>query len=320
VEAPTVNPKCLLCDSPKTGHFLDSRDHVTGETFGLQKCDDCGFVFTWPQPADLSRYYGPFYRQYSSGSAGILQKLQQRRTRAWTRALGKPGRCLEIGCGNGWILAALRDQGWRGVGAERTADSARFARHQLGLPMFVGPLDAVRHGADFDLIVLHQVLEHLPDPMATLRHCARLLRPGGTLIVAVPNLASWQFRFAREHWLHLDVPRHLGHFTPACLRSALATVNLEVVHENYVSWEYDPFGWVESVLNKMGFPMNSLLRILQHDPSLRKRPVTMGCALTVAGLLAIPTALMATASWIFHRGAIMELRARKCPAGSAVSE
>ncbi len=304
-----MNPKCLICDSMKTSHFLDSLDHVTGEMFGLQKCADCGFVFTWPQPADLSRYYGPFYRQYSSGSAGILQKLQQRRTRAWTRALGKPGRCLEIGCGNGWILAALRDQGWRVVGAERTAESARFAHHQLGLPMFVGPLEAVRNEAGFDLIVLHQVLEHLPDPMTTLCHCARLLRPGGALIVAVPNLASWQFAFARQHWMHLDLPRHLGHFTPASLRAAFERAGLQPVWFRFVSLEYDPFGWIEAVLNKLGFPMNTLLRVVQNDPRIRKTSPAVLAALVIAALLALPAGILAALSWLSGRGAIMEARA-----------
>lgn len=304
-----MSARCLLCESENTGHLLDSLDHVTGETFGLQQCADCGFVFTWPPPADLNRYYGPFYRQYSAGSAGILQKIQQRRTRSWTRALGRPGRCLEIGCGNGWVLAALREQGWRVVGIERTAASARFARHQLGLPILVGSLDAIRNEAAFDLVVLHQVLEHLPDPMTTLRHCARLLRPGGTLIVAVPNLGSWQFAFARHHWLHLDLPRHLNHFTPATLQTAFARAGLEMTRTRYVSWEYDPFGWIEAVLNKLGFPMNTLLRVIQNDARIRKGSPQVLLALLIAAILAPLALLLAVISWPANRGAIMEAHA-----------
>lgn len=301
-----MKPNCLLCQSENTAHWLDSLDHVTGQTFGLHKCADCGFVFTWPQPADLDPYYAPFYRQYSAGPAGILRKLQQHRTRAWTRPFAKPGRCLEVGCGNGWALAAMRDQGWQVVGIERTTESARPAAQQLRLPMLVGPLDAIRSDAAFDLIVLRQVLEHMPDPLSTLCHCARLLRPGGRLIVAVPNLASWQFAFAGGDWIHLDLPRHLAHFTPATLRAALERAGLQLSRLYFVSWEYDPFGWVEAVLNKLGFPMNTLLRLIQHDPHLPLRPSRRISAVLLGGLLLPPAIVLALTSWLAKRGACME--------------
>lgn len=311
VDSTPVTVACPICSSPATRSWGASIDHVTGERFILQQCEACGLVFTWPRPDSLDRYYPMFYRQYGRSSAGLLQRLQQRRARRWAPAMGATGRCLDIGCGDGWILAAMRDCGWRVVGLERTVDSARGARHRQRLPVVVGELDAFRDEAAFDLIILHQALEHLPDPRGVLRHCHRLLRPGGHLVVAVPNLDSWQARWAGGHWLHLDVPRHLNHFTPASLRRVLEGAGLKWERARYVSWEYDPFGWVEGVLNRLGFPPNTLLRLVQGDPRLRVASPVGVAALLLAAALAVPAVVVSVLSWLCAHGAIMEVHASR---------
>ncbi len=307
---------CLLCQSSDTVHFLDARDHVSGRMFELRRCRKCGFVFTWPQPPDLNEYYPAYYRQYHPLILRLFQFLQQTRTGGWTRQLGKPGRALEVGCGEGWMLATLRRRGWRVAGLERTAASGRFAATHLGLPIVVGGLESLRPGARFDLIILHQVLEHLSQPMQTLQACSRLLTPGGRIIIEVPNLASWQFHFAGPHWVHLDVPRHLGHFTPDTIRFALEQAGLQVECFGFVSVEYDPFGWVQAVLNQMGFPQNLLLRWLAgawRGDRARKEPAVWspkGLAIgLVALVLAVPSFLLSVISWLARAGAIMEVRA-----------
>jgi len=301
-----MSAACPLCRGTDTVRWRAVPDHVSEERFELRRCPACDFAFTWPPPADLQRYYPAFYRRYGRGSAGLLQRVQQGRARRWARAFDRPGRCLEIGSGEGWMLAAIRDLGWRVVGLERTATSAAFARHVQGLSMLVGSLEAIRPDARFELIVLHHVLEHLPDPAGTLLACRRLLAPGGRIVVAVPNFASWQRAFAGPYWLHLDVPRHLGHFTPRSLRYAFSLAGLHLERLSFVSWEYDAFGWIESVLNRLGFPLNTLLRVLQHDPRLPATSATSISALALAMLLLLPALALALASWVARRGAAME--------------
>ena len=300
---------CLICESVDTSHFLDARDHTTGQVFALHHCAGCGFVFTWPQPANLNEYYPAYYRQYHPLFLRFLKLMQEAKTLGSIRKLGPPGRALEIGCGEGWVLAALKNRGWRVAGLERTAASARFAAQELGVPMVVGGLEALRHTAQFDLIILHQVLEHLPQPMQTLKACGQLLRPGGRMIIEVPNLGSWQFQYARQHWVHLDVPRHLGHFTPDSMRRALARAGLEVQRYSFVSLEYDPFGWVQAVLNQLGFPQNLLLRWLAggwRDSLFTVKGLVMAL---IAAVLAPPSFLLSAISWFAKAGAIMEVRA-----------
>lgn len=299
---------CLICQSALTTHFLDARDYASGEMFTLQRCDDCGFVFTWPQPDDLNKYYPAYYRRYGSLLFTFFRFLYGRRTASWARAYGHAGRALEVGCGNGWMLDSLRQRGWQVIGTERTPASAQFARTQLKLTVVVGGLNALREG-EFDLIILQQVLEHLPDPVGTLSHCAKLLKPSGHLVVGVPNMASWQFRFSRQHWQHLDVPRHLGHFTPHSIRKALEHVGLHVERIDFVSPEHDPYGWLQSALNKFGFPQNLLLRWLSGEGrgDLFKPTGLLMVLITV--FLAPLAVLLALLSWIASKGALMEVRA-----------
>lgn len=300
-------PRCLVCESEDTEPFLVARDHASGDRFSLRRCVNCGLVLTFPPPADPSRYYHASYRQYGPTVSALFKLMHRLRVAWWTRRLGAPGRALEIGCGTGWMLDALRRRGWQVVGTERTAASARFATEQLRLPVVVGELDALRAGPAFDLIVLHHVLEHLPDPMTALRDCARLLKPGGTLVIQVPNLDSWQFRFARAMWFHLDVPRHLTHFTPDSLRAALDRAGLGVSDISYVSLDQDVFGWLASILNWLGFPQNALLHWMTGGGEPRVFSPT-GIAMVVVAAALLPVCvLLAVLSWPLRAGAVMEL-------------
>ena len=313
----TNTSRCLICESETPVHFLDAVDHVTGQTFELRRCPECGFVFTWPQPPNLNDYYPPYYRRYNPLILQFFKTLQQLKARRWTRTFGNTGRALEIGCGEAWMLAALKGRGWRVLGIERTPGSAQFAAHTLGVPMIVGGLNALHPAARFDLIVLHHVLEHLPQPLQTLRDCARHLTPQGRLVLEVPNLGSWQFRYARQQWVHVDVPRHLGHFTREALQQALARAGLEAQDYRCVSLEYDPYGWLQAVLNQLGFPQNLLLQWLagnQRQLVFTPRGVLM---LLVSVVLALPSLALSVVSWIAGQGAIMEVQARPAAGVSA---
>jgi len=298
---------CPICAHTDAVSFLRGRDHASGEWFELQRCPHCELVFIGSPPTNLADYYHTSYRQYRPWTHRIFRFLYGRHARSWSRQLSHKGRALEIGCGEGWMLAALRSEGWSVVGVERSVASGRFAATENRLPLLVGGLEAFKPVPTFDLIFMHHVLEHLPDPLTTLRHSAALLRPGGSLLVVVPNLASWQFRFARAGWFHLDVPRHLTHFTPAALRHALNRVGLRIENIRFVSIDQDPFGWLVSILNRLGFPQTRWLHWLAgHE---------RGLTLANLGMLVLSLPLLmlgfflAALSWLAGAGACMEVRA-----------
>lgn len=303
---------CRICGSADTATFLTGvRDYITGETFELRRCVACRIVFTWPQPISLNRFYPVLYRQYGELTQGILKFLYNRRVHAWVRELGPSGLALDVGCGAGWMLGALRRQGWRVVGVERSVTSAAVAAAASGASVFVGDLGGLRPEPRFDLIILFQVLEHLPDPLGTLQQVTKLLKSGGIMVLAVPNLEGWQARVAGRSWFHLDVPRHLYHFSRRSLFRILSQVGLVVRYARFCSFEHDPYGWVQSLLNQLGYPQNLLTKMLM---GVDRRAVLTPVGLTMAvvgGLLVVPSFLLAIASWAAGAGALVEVVSTK---------
>jgi SAM-dependent methyltransferase len=306
---PTLMTHCPICNAAVTDQYLRAHDHASHDLFELDECGACGLVFVANPPEDLGRYYRAPYRNYRPWVQKIFNLMYRRHARKWSRDIRTRGRALEIGCGDGWMLAALRDEGWQVAGIERTTESASFAVRRQHLPVMVGGLDALKPVPSFDLIFMHHVLEHLPNPMDTLRKCARLLKTDGVLIVAVPNLASWQSRLTGRHWFHLDAPRHLVNFTPATLAQAMQSAGLRVQKLRFVSLDQDPFGWMVSLLNCLGFPQTRWLHWLAgHNVELTFRNVLM---LLLSPPLLFLGFVLAPLSWIFRAGACMEMRAQR---------
>ena len=299
---------CAICGS----HGLQpdrATDYITDTPFTVRRCTKCGFGRTEPLPPSMDAFYPAGYRQYSGLTLAMLRLLYAWRVKGWSRRLGRPGRALEIGCGDGWMLAALRDRGWSVLGNERSLAGARSAAAINHVSTFVGSVDALRPATRFDLVILFQVLEHLAEPLSTLRHGAALLEPGGTMVVAVPNFASWQSRAFGPSWFHLDVPRHVSHFSPTALRLAVEQMGLRVVRTGFASPEHDPYGWVQSALNRLGFEQNLLTKWLMGI--VKPAPTTLAVMVAISALLFVPSLLLAAWSWLAGSGAVMEMWAVK---------
>ena len=280
-----------------------ARDYVTGDAFSVVRCSSCDVAWTHPRPEDMDRYYPPRYRRYVPVVTATLSLLYLWRVSNWSRACGKPGKALEIGCGDGVMLNALRARGWQVCGTERTAEMAAIARERYGIQVYVPPDGPVAGRDAFDLVILFQVLEHLPDPVATLHEARGFLTPHGRIVVGVPNLSSWQSRFGRDGWLHLDVPRHLVHFNPASLAATANRAGLRVERIRFVSPEHDPYGWIQTLLNRWCSNRNRLTLLLMGMAPWRFQDLSTLCAVAFLGPLAC---LLAVVSWACGAGAIME--------------
>jgi len=308
----TEHVACELCRSAESVQLITgARDYITGEVFALRHCRRCAFAQTEPRPISLAPYYPVRYRRYHRLTAALLQQFYRWRAWRWVSRLGRSGAALEIGCGDGWMLQALREQGWQVVGTERSVESALVPAQGRRVPVFVGELDALRPAARFDAIILFHVLEHMPDPVAVLRNCAALLKPGGMIIVAVPNWRSWQARCFGTAWFHLDVPRHLNHFSRRALSLAAEQAGLQIARTSYVSLEHDPYGWVQSSLNRCGFSQNLLTKRLMGMPAEGQSAAGLVVMVALGALLMIPAGVLALASWCVGTGAVMEVWATK---------
>ncbi len=212
----------------------------------------------------------------------------------------------------------LRERGWQVEGVELSEAAAHHARDLLGLSVFVGDFLAVPLApGTFDVVQLWHVLEHCADPVAALRQAHALLRPGGLLVLAVPNFESLQARLAGRHWFHLDIPRHTVHFRAGALLALLAREEFAIDTVAHFSLEQNPYGWIQSLQNLAGFRANLLYELLKRDGARsvrspwRDHPVQSAAV----GLLAVPLGLVAGALTLLEtalqRGGTFEVYARR---------
>ena len=299
---------CAICGAHAEPRLRTRvRDYVTGDDFRLVQCPRCGFAMTDPVPPSLDRYYPPRYRRFNVLATAVLRRLYLRRVAGWRPRLPAHGRALEIGSGTGWMLGALRERGWHAVGSERTVDAAAAARDVARAPVFVGELDAIRAAPVLDLVLMFHVLEHLAEPVSALRAAASWLRPGGVLVLGLPNIASWQARAAGAGWMHLDVPRHLCHFSPDAIERALTASGLRLTHVDFRSLEHDPLGWVQAALDRLGFEQGILLKLLMGTGKRSSGPAATLAVIVLLPVLSAIGLALALVSWRARAGAVMEV-------------
>lgn len=236
--APGSCPVCAAALGPVTLRGQDRLLALPG-AFGVRECTRCGLGVTDPRlPGEaLARHYPSSYEPYrehgSSATADLIARMRDvhMALRLLRPALAQliaqpPGRLLDVGCGRGELAGAFVRRGWTAAGVDPSPDAVRVAR-SLGIDAREGTLDDVAwEPGSFDAVVLHHSLEHVPDPVTTLRRAGELLRPGGRLFVAVPYWGSWQRRRFGSRWFHLDLPRHLQHFDEVSLADAIRAAGL----------------------------------------------------------------------------------------------
>jgi SAM-dependent methyltransferase len=139
------------------------------------------------------------------------------------------GTLVDIGCGAGGYLAVMKDLGWTVLGIDPSPQAARIARERYGIPVRVGTLETTGL-ADRSIAVITMVhaIEHVPDPLAVLRQCHRVLQDGGRLVLTTPNVAGLMSRLFKEHWMALEPPRHLWLFDPGTLTACVERAGFRV--------------------------------------------------------------------------------------------
>lgn len=236
---------CCVCGSSDARPWRTAGDNLLGgaAVWRAVRCARCETVRLDPRPpADqMAAFYPPDLYARSEPNAGetdeIGCRLDQYNDGLAARALlpgdgGAAGKnVLDVGCGDGRFLAALRARGATSVtGLETDPVAANLARRRTGGPVLEAPLeDADLPDASFDLVSLLHVLEHVPDPRATLLAARRVLRPSsGALFLALPNAASLEAAVFGRAWYHLDLPRHLWGWGPRTLTRLLEETGFEV--------------------------------------------------------------------------------------------
>lgn len=215
---------CLICGGSR---FSPYRSGAYG--LDVSQCEGCGLVFTAAKvdAEALAARYGEDYYSFWLSPA-----QRKRRERLWARRTGRlekicgRGRLLDVGCGEGLFLHTARKRGYEVSGLEFSPYAARYASENYGLEVRALRFEDCDFAPDsFDIITFWHVLEHLADPLAALRKAKELLRPGGYLVAAVPNiddaLGQAFYRAVRGEYFKVYSPDskepHLFHFSQETL-------------------------------------------------------------------------------------------------------
>lgn len=302
---------CDLCGEGHSFTVTATRDHEHGVdgVFNVVRCEGCGLHYLNPRPTPdaIGQCYPGDYYAYSGGShvtfgpdlKGRLKKLIRRhrllsglagmigplRHLATDSAIAddipgwvRPGNVLDVGCGSGAFLDAMRESGWTTFGIEPGETAAGLARkkgHQIVCQSVTDPLDAALAGRLFDIVLMSHSLEHVHSPTQALANLRSLLKPEiGHLIIEVPNLESLLTYWFGELGLAFDTPRHLYMFSPQTLSKLLVKTGFEVRAIRHIarpmqfvrclrllSKVHTPQSWTEAAESSLA--SNELLSALQ---------------------------------------------------------
>ena len=229
----------------------------------------CGLIWLDPMPLleDIGKAYARYYTHAPrhAGSMSFLKRFIQRTERRWlSHRYGYPddpadvsgpffkksyyffpfffeptkvrflpcvpnGRLLDVGCGSGGWLVDMKNLGWKVEGVDFDPKAVEAAG-AMGIKITIGNVEDQGYpAASFDAITLSHVIEHVPDPIGTILECARLLKPGGRLILYTPNASSWCHYYFKGDWRGLEPPRHLHIFSFTSMRKLFDRAEFEQV-------------------------------------------------------------------------------------------
>lgn len=251
----SARPQCYLCGTQGKELYGGLSDRLFGASgvWNLKQCPNaaCGLIWLDPMPMeeDIALAYRRYYTHQSEGAkknmdiaalvgrillgvlvraTGLIKEQQAIRT----RYLGAqaPGKLLDIGCGAGDYLALMRKLGWTVEGVDIDPAACSHARQTHGLTVHEGTVESNCYPENsFDAAVMNHVIEHVFDPVALLKECHRIIKPGGHVVVITPNTKSWGHRKFQESWRDLDPPRHIHLFSPKTMKKCAGMAGFEKV-------------------------------------------------------------------------------------------
>ncbi len=234
--------RCNLCGLNVPQPVLAGRDRLHGlpGRYNLVRCENCGLIYLNPRPGpdSIAAYYPEDYLAFYTAiedEPSWFRRLDRqyavhKRCSQVIRRAGPAGRLLDVGCATGIFLNGMRQRGWHVEGLEPSPHAAAYARQRFGLEVREQSLEESGFPDEqFDVLTLWDVLEHVPDPAIAIAEAARILRPGGWLVLSLPNPASWERRWFGPYWAGWDVPRHFHIFSQEVLERYLAPAGFSQV-------------------------------------------------------------------------------------------
>ena len=235
-------------DISKHKQYISVKDNsVSKENFELYRDESLDLLITYPQPKEeeLGKYYeSDDYISHTDGKRSMFEKAYhfvkgialKNKLQLINDLQKEKGKLLDIGAGTGEFLMVAKENGWQTTGIE-PSDKARNIALKKGVFLADSLADLEDHS--FDVITMWHVLEHVPNLENQIKELKRLLKPTGTILIAVPNFNSYDAKYYKEFWAAYDVPRHLWHFSKAAIKGLFAKEGLHL--QKVLPMKFDAF-------------------------------------------------------------------------------
>jgi SAM-dependent methyltransferase len=287
--------ECAACGSPHT------RPSMWQNGFRIAECDECGFLWVdpMPTPAQMWEYYNR--RHFAPYTAEVVRKKYASSVAFTSQMLRSGSSVLDVGCNHGHFAALLRDRGYDVAGIDIDGAALAYASDRYQIPVYQGDLAEADIGRRFDAVTILSSLEHATSPYAILRAAARVIRPGGTIVISTPRadglihvVSRRLFQPRLRAWEFLGPPSHLTYFSRGSLTAMLSRAGFDASTAVFGHQERDA-----------AYTSRELANTLDQA---RPVPVWMSRAYPLLAYLRLPARAV-------NRGTMM-LCAMRTPAGS----
>ena len=229
-------------------HFLTVIDYsVSKEAFDLYYDQDLDMLITSPQPSpeNLGKYYeSTDYISHTDSKRSLFEKAYHfvkgialnNKLNLINNCSVTKGNLLDIGAGTGDFLLTAKQNGWNTIGVE-PSEKAKGIAINKGIKFSDSTQELESHS--FDIITMWHVLEHVPNLEIQIRELKRLVKPNGTIIIAVPNYKSYDANYYGKFWAAFDVPIHFWHFSKTAIQLIFEKENIKL--EKVLPMKFDSF-------------------------------------------------------------------------------
>ena len=210
----------------------------------IVRCNRCGLMYASPRAKEPDHIeiaqYDPNFNPLRQDDTRILKERLQVRDYDNTRALlnrlyPERGRLLEIGSSLGYLLDVFRKDGWDVLGVEPFYQCCRYSREELGLEIKNAILESAElPDESFDVVLLNHVIEHIDDPLRTLREVNRVLKPGGHFVIETPRYDTLMFKLMGKRERSVSCGGHIYFFTTESLKNLYEAAGFKTIELNYV--------------------------------------------------------------------------------------
>jgi SAM-dependent methyltransferase len=275
----------------------------------LAVCEACGVASTYPPPddAELEAAYAGWYRPAAGRFSGGGDRLLRRSRASLAGRIDErapAGPVLDVGCGEGVLLDALRARGRDALGLERVSSRPDVRACEV--------TEFDERPGEWAAVIFWHSLEHLRTPAAALERSFELLLPGGVLVLAFPNFGSWQARVLGTRWFGLDVPRHLAQLPASTVIEFVCSRGLAIERVSYWRGGQVVFGWLHGLVGTL--PGQPGLYDAIRQPQARSRalsPARRLAAVSAAVALAPVAFALAVAEVSVRAGGTVYVEARR---------